>query len=175
MGVLSNLKSSTLGLTVGLFCIALLLMWSFSHIVVRIEQRVEFVPSPPTSEAFDRALNAGTVEAFLEEYMEDPSIVHQAHLTRGSLLTLAASRGDLEFVDALLEKGTNPNWGGYSSLDNPLQCAVRNGHFDVAEVLFRAGADPDADAGGLATCRQYAPEFFDRLEREMEALESQSP
>ncbi len=63
-------------------------------------------------------------------------------------LTVAAARGDVSQVEALLKSGANPNIDDPSrSEDRPLATAVKHDHRDAAELLLAYGADIDGGTG----------------------------
>ncbi|MEN6641405.1 MAG: ankyrin repeat domain-containing protein [Armatimonadia bacterium] len=72
----------------------------------------------------------------------------QEHMDMGLPLDIAASRGRLPVLKALLDAGLNPNDG---TLGHPLLTAVRNGQSGASWLLLAYGADPNAaGADGLA-------------------------
>lgn len=67
----------------------------------------------------------------------------------GSLLGLAAERGDPVVVRLLLETGANPNGEPFDA-SSPLLRAVAAGRKEVIELLLEGGADPEwGGAGGV--------------------------
>lgn len=75
----------------------------------------------------------------------------------GTGLTLASSKGHIEIIKLLLERGADIN--KVNSFDeNAIMCACKNGHLDVVNYLILKGADVNhTNYGGetalLATCR----------------------
>jgi hypothetical protein len=136
-------------------------------------------PRPSFSESFDRLVYRdpdADVSAILAKH---PEVIHESHPREGSLMSLAAKRGDLELVKALLAVGASPHGipktfsaDGKKVVDlkAPLYLAILYEHFDVAEVLYRAGANPDQKVMFGRPIRASAPEFFERLEREKRRL-----
>lgn len=132
-------------------------------------------PRPSFSESFDRLVYRdpdADVAAILAQH---PEVIHETHSREGSLMSLAAKLGDRELVRALLDAGASPH-GIPQSLSNsgkpvvdlkaPLYLAILHEHFDVAEVLYRAGANPDQKVMFGRPIRASAPGFFQSLERE---------
>ena len=67
--------------------------------------------------------------------------------TDGAALAVAALRGDAAAVEALLERGVDPDvqiGSGDAGRRTPLMEAARLGHVAVVEALLEAGADPAA-------------------------------
>jgi ankyrin repeat protein len=92
-----------------------------------------------------------------------------------ALLHIAARRGDLDVVQALLDGGADPDGRGPRSIGNfdewgisPLATAVWYGEFAAAELLLRAGAkvvgdgwpDGEPEGGLLERAAQDAPLAF---------------
>jgi hypothetical protein len=124
--------------------------------------------------SYQRAKKTDTVEAydeFLERYpngklaTEAEHRLEQLKMVRSSrLLELAAERGDVGQVRALLDEGTSPNGG--SVLFTPLHYAVQNGHIETVRLLISRGADVNArDQRGvtplftLGIVRVYSKEY----------------
>lgn len=61
-----------------------------------------------------------------------------------TLTCLAANKGHLEAVEALLEKGANPNAPSGKEEYTPLMLAAAEGHKDVVRLLLEKGADHSA-------------------------------
>lgn len=58
-------------------------------------------------------------------------------------LSIASQNGDIKLVRFLLDNGADPNYR-YDDMDPPpLQTAIEFKNYDIAEELFRRGADPD--------------------------------
>lgn len=99
-----------------------------------------------------------TARDVLSRYMEEdlPEFlgvklidVNQKGLHGSTPLSVAATRGDVEEVRALLEGGADPNGRGEHGV-TPLHDAVGQEHVEVARLLIRKGARIDiaADFGG---------------------------
>ncbi len=73
---------------------------------------------------------------FLDVELND---VNQRGLFGNTVLHLAAWRGNLEEVEALLAAGADVNAEGETG-DRPLHQAARNGHLAVVRRLLKAGA-----------------------------------
>jgi ankyrin repeat protein len=58
-------------------------------------------------------------------------------------LVRAASTGNLDLVEGLLDRGADVNNAGHSYPENALQMAVRNGHSDVVRALLARNAAVD--------------------------------
>ena len=57
-------------------------------------------------------------------------------------LMRAAAKGDLKTVNALLDKGANPNLQNSVQRLTPMMFASFHGHIDVVNALFAKSADP---------------------------------
>ncbi len=99
-----------------------------------------------------------TARDVLSRYMEEDlpefkgvklTDVNQKGLHGSTPLSVAATRGDVEEVRALLEGGADPNGRGEHGV-TPLHDAVGQEHVEVARLLIRKGARIDiaADFGG---------------------------
>ncbi|MEM6294779.1 MAG: ankyrin repeat domain-containing protein [Myxococcota bacterium] len=64
---------------------------------------------------------------------------------RSSLLVVAAGRGSVAMVEALLDAGADPNRAQAGGM-TPLVAAVVGGHVETVRRLVEAGADPSADS-----------------------------
>jgi hypothetical protein len=78
-------------------------------------------------------------------------------------LQVAASKGDNDMVNLLIDKGANPNLkGGYYG--TALQAAVERGYERVVENLLQAGADPNCEVQRGPSMRyQIQPKVTDTL------------
>jgi ankyrin repeat protein len=85
----------------------------------------------------------------------------------GTPLHLAADRGHVDIVCALLDAGADIN-NSNSFIGTPLQEAIRNGHYQVAELLIERQADINVIAGksgcalSIAIC-EHDEEMFNLL------------
>jgi uncharacterized protein len=77
------------------------------------------------------------------------------------VLCIAALRGALGVVNALLEAGADPNTVAPHSLVTPLIRAAEGGHRDVVHLLLAKGADPNAQAAGRFTALSAAVDYAD--------------
>jgi ankyrin repeat protein len=66
---------------------------------------------------------------------------------QGSLLMIAAGRGDLQCVEMLLNAGADVNVVSYLARSNALVTASGQGHVDITRKLIEAGADVNAYVG----------------------------
>ncbi|XP_047967575.1 ankyrin-1-like isoform X2 [Salvia hispanica] len=66
----------------------------------------------------------------------------------GSPLQIAASRGNVQAVRALLALGADPSFY-YEFADTPLVCAVKSRSFECLHLLLKAGADPNLYFSGI--------------------------
>jgi ankyrin repeat protein len=86
------------------------------------------------------------------------------------VICIAALRGALGAVSALLEAGADPNTVAPHSLMTPLIRAAEGGHREVAQLLLAKGADVNAQAAGrftaLTAAVDYAEPGLVRLLRE---------
>ena len=73
-----------------------------------------------------------------------------------TILGLAARRGDLEAVEALLRAGADPDSRETNPSLRPLLVAVAMGEREIVGRLLRAGADPNGRAGGGVTALMAA-------------------
>jgi ankyrin repeat protein len=69
-----------------------------------------------------------------------------------SLLATAAGLSNVTIVRILLQHGANPNAGVNGINETPLIEAARVGAVGVADVLLKAGAEPDGKAGPGRCC-----------------------
>jgi ankyrin repeat protein len=74
--------------------------------------------------------------------LDQPSLdlTHRSALGADTALTLAAENGMHEIVEALIEKGADLNATNHWK-SSPLIVAIKKGHFEIAKLLARAGAD----------------------------------
>ena len=61
---------------------------------------------------------------------------------KSKALDEVVSTGNSEIVQFLLDNGTNPNYKYYWT-QSPLKVAIRNGNYNLIEMLLRANADPN--------------------------------
>jgi ankyrin repeat protein len=71
--------------------------------------------------------------------------VNQKGNSGNTPLSVAATRGDIDEVLALLDGGADPNISGEHGV-TPLHDAVGQGHVEIAKLLIRMGARTDATA-----------------------------
>jgi len=94
-------------------------------------------------DVFAEALSGRTLHV-MARLAEAPHLVSQRGRGGQTLLHLAAGRGDLDFVKALLSYGadleTEDGWARWT----PLHCAACNGHDAVVEYLIDQGACVEA-------------------------------
>lgn len=81
--------------------------------------------------------------------------VNQKGRNGGTPLSVAATRGDVEEVRALLEGGANLNARGEHGV-TPLHDAAGQGHFEVAKLLIQNGARTDVTADFGGTPQEWA-------------------
>ncbi|EQB47944.1 hypothetical protein CGLO_12883 [Colletotrichum gloeosporioides Cg-14] len=105
--------------------------------------------------------HVGVVEYLLDRKRRDPTLEPQGRswddaiwaasvgghdkvvqLLRDERLCLAASGGDYDMVEALLNEGANPNTSGRGQR-NALQSAVDKEYAGIVKALLEKGADPD--------------------------------
>ena len=79
---------------------------------------------------------------------KDPETKHPA-------FSVAASRGNLQLVQLLLEAGADKNIKSADGL-TPLHLAVRYGHLEVARFLVEIGVEKDAETSAGCTALQLA-------------------
>jgi ankyrin repeat protein len=97
------------------------------------------------------AAHSGDIDRVRELLDEDPSLANRVgdyatyYPSSGSPLRNAATRGHMEIVKLLLERGADPNLReeeiapkGYA-----LYSAVYNGHYEIAKLLLERGAFPN--------------------------------
>ena len=83
-------------------------------------------------------LYAKNIEMFdhlVNKYGLDP------HFGKDEVMSTAAARGDINYIEHLVDFGLNPN----SNDDDPLIWAVENGQYEAAKhLMYKYGADPNA-------------------------------
>jgi ankyrin repeat protein len=77
------------------------------------------------------------------------------------LICIAAHRGALGIVQALLEAGADANTVAPHSLVTPLIRSAEGGHIDMARLLLEKGADVNAQAAGRFTALTAAVDYAD--------------
>ena len=77
------------------------------------------------------------------------------------VICIAAHRGALGAVRALLESGADPNTVAPHSLMTPLIRAAEGGHLELARLLLEKGADVNAQAAGRFTALTAAVDYAD--------------
>ena len=77
------------------------------------------------------------------------------------VICIAAHRGALGAVKALLESGADPNTVAPHSLTTPLIRAAEGGHLETARFLLERGADVNAQAAGRFTALTAAVDYAD--------------
>lgn len=77
------------------------------------------------------------------------------------VICIAALRGALGVLEALLEAGADVNTVAPHSLVTPLIRAAEGGHRDVVRLLLAKGADPNAQAAGRFTALTAAVDYAD--------------
>jgi ankyrin repeat protein len=96
------------------------------------------------------AASIGDLSRVTELLDQNPSLSNRVseyvtyYLGSGAPLKNAASRGHIEIVKLLLERGADPNLPeeGIAPHGHALYSAVYNGHFEVAKLLLEHGAYP---------------------------------
>jgi ankyrin repeat protein len=104
------------------------------------------------------AAHMGNLERVTELLDDDPSRVNRLddyityYLGSGSPLRNAASKGHLEIVRLLLERGADPNLAeeGIAPRGGALYSAVYGRHFEVARLLLENGAHPNVEVESSA-------------------------
>ena len=99
------------------------------------------------------AAAAGDQERLDELLIQDPGLAKRLDSARVSPLTYSAREGYLHLVRRLLERGADPNLpeaGAPRGL--ALFEACSRNHFEVAELLLKHGADPNAGADSSGCC-----------------------
>ena len=77
------------------------------------------------------------------------------------MICIAARRGALGAVKALLDAGADANTAAAHSLMTPLIRAAEGGHVDVVKLLLEKGADVNAQAAGRFTALIAAVDYAD--------------
>lgn len=91
--------------------------------------------------AFD-AVKTGAVEQLQELIEEDPNIVSNS-TPFGSLLHVAADKGQFGIVKLLVANGAEVNQSGGIVGGNPLASAASSGHLEIVRYLRDEGAELD--------------------------------
>lgn len=85
------------------------------------------------------------------DYENSPEYIEYKKSPKSQLFD-AASKGDLETVQNLLDSGTDPNGSGSQG---PLAQAARRGYLEIVEALLTAGANPIEDEWALTWSNAY--------------------
>lgn len=83
----------------------------------------------------------GSIDIGQLTYFLDQGVSPDLKWPETPLIVIAASGGNANAVDLLLERGADPNLLDEYG-DSAITAAVRRGHDDIARRLFEAGADP---------------------------------
>jgi ankyrin repeat protein len=104
------------------------------------------------------AASVGDLKRVRELLDQDPSLANRVseyvgyYIGSGAPLKNAASRGHIEIVRLLLERGADPNLPeeGIAPHGHALYSAVANRHHDIAKLLLEHGAYPNAEVESSA-------------------------
>lgn len=110
-----------------------------------------------------KAIEAGDLEAFQKVLSAHPDIAKARGTNGNTLLNLVGSKKRLEFVDALLAAGADPNEGNDRGW-TPLHQAGYSNQVDLAAKLIAAGANPDLEAHGAGGTPLIAALFWGHRE-----------
>ena len=123
------------------------------------EMRVGISGKVPVALGAEREAKLAEAEAIVRE--AGTAAVGWANDESEPLICIAARRGALRTVKALLEAGADPNTVAPHSLTTPLIRAAESGHLDVVRLLLDQGADVNAQAAGRFTALIAAVDYGD--------------
>lgn len=115
----------------------------------------EKIDSIPNDSPLISALKSGKINE-ARSLIENGASPNASDKYGETALAKAAGKGEIELVELLLTKGTDPNIANHETQETPLMNASYYGHKDIVEVLLKNGADPNRKNKIGQTALDYA-------------------